>query len=310
MVKWIDQIQYSDCFRRKDFAPKPNRETQAAVSKLREAGNLLLEGYLDQKCLDQLQQEFKGSLENLKFDMPCLAQSRIDRVCHKDLIDQNWAVPQEEMVSAGVMFDRPEAHSFNQVLEEFNPSTLTVSMLQHSSAFAKVWLDEFLLSIVTEYMGMVPQMQEAYVRRNYPAKYRVLNHYWHRDLNHPRHLLKMFVFLTDCNEFTGPHEFLRGTHTDYSRLNGERYYSDEVVGQCYPQGSPKRFVSHVSAGTVLIEDTRGVHRAAVPEIGFRDLGYAVFFPQRAACRESRFQICPEVMSQLTPFQKAFLVEKK
>ena len=36
-------------------------------------------------------------------------------------------------------------------------------------------------------------------------------------------------------------------------------------------------VSNVKAGTIIIEDTRGLHKAGIPKRDYRDLGFAVFF---------------------------------
>ena len=90
-----------------------------------------------------------------------------------------------------------------------------------------------------------------------------------------------------------------------SEENNDRVF--EMVDKYFPLDSSDRFVSRVPAGTVVIEDTRGVHRGAVPELGYRDLGYAVFFPQRPADQVCRFRVCPEVLNELTPFQRAFLM---
>ena len=300
-----DKFKYRKCIKRRLLAPEPSREVLSCVATLREKGTLLLDKYINDQLLAQLQEDFQSSLEDLDFEMPCLSQSKIDPERHKDLIQRNMLAHAEELEELGVAFNTDEAHSFDQVVTEFEPSTLTVGMLEYSESYARVWFDEFLLAIVTEYMGLVPHMAEAYVRRNYPAKYRVMNHYWHRDLNNKRYLLKMFVFLTDCTLLNGPHEFLRGTHNDYSRLNGEHYYTDESVDAFFPPNSPDRFISEVKAGTIVIEDTRGLHRASVPREGFRDLGYAVFMPQRGE-QPARYRIHQNVVKGLSSFQKAFL----
>jgi hypothetical protein len=127
---------------------------------------------------------------------------------------------------------------------------------------------------------MVPKLAEAYVRRNFPSRYRTMNHYWHRDLNDRHNLLKAFVFLSDCSLLTGPHEFIRGSHADYSRLNGKRYFTDAEVDSEHAEGSVTRLVSEVRAGTIILEDTRGLHRARMPLEGHRDLGYMVFMPMQ------------------------------
>src|SRR6185369_9921701 len=139
-----------------------------------------------------------AALAGLRFEMPCLAQNRVDPLRHRQLIDNFMYGTPAQMAAWGVAFDRAEAQSYEQVVAEFNPSTLTAYMLEQSAAYRAAWLDPFLLGIVCGYLGMVPKLAEAYVRRNFPAPYRTMNHYWHRDLNAPFHLLKIFFFLFDC----------------------------------------------------------------------------------------------------------------
>jgi hypothetical protein len=179
-------------------------------------------------------------------------------------------------------------------------------MLERSQAFRDAWLDPYLLDIVTHYMGIVPKLSEAYVRRNFPAPRRTMNHYWHRDLNAPVHLLKIFFFLSDCDERTGPHDFVRGSHTNLDVLNGKRYFGDDEVDRAYPPGGPDRIVSIVKAGTVVIEDTRGLHRAQLPTAGYRDLGYAVFVPLRPFYPHRNYAFPRSAYERLTPLQQAFI----
>ena len=79
------------------------------------------------------------------------------------------------------------------MIKAFQPSTLTVPMPSETSYY-DLWLDPLVMEIVSAYMGFTPQLTEVYVRRNFPSKFRVMNFNWHRDTNHPRHLLKAFIF--------------------------------------------------------------------------------------------------------------------
>jgi hypothetical protein len=89
-------------------------------------------------------------------------------------------------------------------------------------------------------------------------------------------------------------------------LNGQRYFTDEEVDRAYPPGSPERLVSVVKAGTVVIEDTRGLHRARLPKSGFRDLGYAVFVPLRPFYPHQNYRFPRDAYERLTRFQRAFI----
>lgn len=297
---------YSDSYSKRRLVEAPTAEQQRLVDTLRRDGCVELDQYIPVNRLRAMQADLDAALRELQFETPCLAQSRIDPQRHQELINNFMYGSPQQLANWGVAFDRADARSYEQVVSEFNPSTLTLYMLERSAAFRETWLDPYLLEIVTHYMGIVPKLSEAYVRRNFSAPHRTMNHYWHRDLNTPLHLLKIFFFLSDCEAQNGPHDFVRGSHEALGVLNGKRYFSDEEVDRAYPPGGPDRLVSIVKAGTVIIEDTRGLHRAQLPEAGFRDLGYAIFVPLRPFYPHQNYRFPREAYPRLTPLQQAFI----
>jgi len=307
---WLERAyrryRFRDCYSRRALAPAPAVEQRRMVEELQREGTLILRGYLSGETVRAMQQELQASLEALSFETPCLAQNRIDPQQHRALIDNFLYGSNEEFARQGIVFERHEVHSLEQALRDFNPSTLTAYPLQASAVFRKVWLDPYLLTIVTHYLGLVPSLVEAYARRNFPARFRTMNHFWHRDLNDRHQLVKMFVFLTDCSIETGPHEYIRRSHRELGTLNGKRYFTDAEIDALHPVGSPLREVSEVKAGTVILEDTRGLHRARMPDTGYRDLGYAVFFPLPAGSAPALYRVPREAVAQLTEFQRAFV----
>lgn len=307
---WLERayrrIRFREGYSRLELAPQPDAEQRRMVEELRREGTLILPAYLSPGTVAALQRETQQALEALDFETPCLAQSRIDPQRHKALLDNYLYGTNEEFARQGVTFDRHEAHSLEQALRDFSPSTLTVYPLGGSAAFREVWLDPYLLTVVTHYLGLVPSLVEAYTRRNFPARFRTMNHFWHRDLNDRHQLVKMFVFLTDCSLQTGPHEYIRRSHRELHALNGKRYYTDAEIDALHPSGSPLREVSEVKAGTVILEDTRGLHRARMPDVGYRDLGYAVFFPLPAGAAPALYRFPRHAAARLTPFQRAFV----
>lgn len=275
------------------------------VESIRRNGFVEIPDFIDSMSLRALQLEFQNALSELDFELPCLAQSRIDPARHASLIKSHLYASNNELSKQGLTFDKSEVSSLDQAVQEFQPSTLTSYMLRRSAIYRQVWLDERLLRCVVAYLGMTPYLAEAYVRRNFPAPYRYMNHFWHRDLS-GSYLLKAFLFLSDCSSDNGPHEFIQGTHKDFDVLNGKRYYDDEEVDRLFPIRSPRRVVSEVKAGTLIIEDTRGVHRARVPNNGFRDLGYAVFLPLSKRQSQRRYTIKSSDYEELTEFQRTFV----
>ncbi len=89
---------------------------------------------------------------------------------------------------------------------------------------------------------------------NYSAQF------WHFDLDRPV-WLKMFIFLTDCNERNGAHKFIKKSHNNhlnnfpnkgYERLNDlevENIFKNEDI-----------ITMKAREGTMLLEDTLGLHK--------------------------------------------------
>jgi hypothetical protein len=300
------RVEFSSSYGKRRMIAPPSASQRAILEALDRDGCVVLDEYIPRERLQAMQSDLDRALNGLDFEMPCLAQTRIDPARHAELIGNFMYGTPRELAQWGVAFDRNEAESYEQVVRDFNPSTLTLYMLERSQAFRDTWLDPFLLEIVAQHMDLVPKLSEAYVRRNFPAPYRTMNHYWHRDLNTPLYLLKIFFFLSDCGIDDGPHEFVRGSHENLGVLNGRRYFADEEVDRTYPPGSPERLVSVVKAGTVVIEDTRGLHRARLPKAGFRDLGYAVFVPLRPLYPHRNYRFPRDAYARLTPFHQAFI----
>jgi hypothetical protein len=306
MDRLRSRVLYLESYRNARLIPRLEPRDVAQLEELRDTGSIALEGFVAPDKLSVMQAEFAAALHALEFEMPCLAQTRVDPVRHADLIESQMYGSNAALEARGVTFSRAEARSYDQVVADFKPSTLTAYMLEHSAAYREVWLDPRLLGLVSNYLGMVPKLSEAYVRRNFPAPFLTMNHYWHRDLNTPFHLLKAFIFLSDCDLTTGPHEFILESHRDFKTLNGKRYFGDEEVDRVVPPGHPRRLMSVVKAGTVILEDTRGLHRARMPDAGTRDLGYAVYTPLRPFYPYQNYRLPRAALDGLSPLQRAFV----
>ena len=306
-INFLEKIRYSWSYRNsisayKKMLPLKNDEL-FLLEKLKKEGCLVIENFVEPDTLKKMSVEFQKNLESLGFKTPCLGQSLISVEGHADLIENNFYASDKELQRRGLMFSRDDVNSLEDAIDKFNPSTLTANMLDKSTLYQSIWLDEKILRIVAGYMGLVPTLAEAYVRRTFPSQYKVMNHFWHRDLNHKHYLLKVFIFLSDCDVDNGPHEYISGTHNNFNHLNGKRYFSDSEVNDIYPENSEKRMVSKVKAGTVIIEDTRGLHRAQMPVTRYRDLGFAIFTPEVSG---AYFNIKEEDYCNLTSFQKLFV----
>ena len=279
---------------------------RTSLEHLRAKGFVTLNHLIDDPIFTDVRTALQEKIEK-KFELnfPCLAQTKIEPERDSDLIDRNFLAETSELIARNLTFSRNDFSAYDDLLEKFKPSTLTVPM-PSESLFYRLWLDPVITSIVSSYMGFVPHLTEAYVRRNFPSAFRIMNHNWHRDTNHDKHLLKVFIFFTDCDIETGAHHYIAGSVND-PRYRNKVYFTDEEVHSAWPVGSENHMVSTVPAGTIIIEDTRGLHKAGIPKRNFRDLGYAVFTPPNHFRRTRRlFKMSRHTYEELTLDQKAFI----
>lgn len=279
----VTRVKSARSIRHLPYALTKYSDNNNYLARLKQDGCLVLPDYIAPDKLKQMQEEVNNGFINNKYTTPCLGQNLLDSNQHKDLIDNYLLGTKEDYVKAGCTFDKDQVSSYQQALNDFAPSTLTLNNLATIPTFFKFCLDQKLLELISHYMTMIPTLNECYVRRNFAAKYKTMNHFWHRDLNHKYFILKMFVFFNDCHIENGPHEYVMGSHRNKNLLNNKPYYSDAEVDKAFPEAFSERKLSLVKAGTVIIEDTRGLHRARVPISGHRDVGYAVFTPNRHLC---------------------------
>lgn len=88
---------------------------------------------------------------------------------------------------------------------------------------------------------------------------------FHRDVDDLR-FVKLFVYLTDVTENTGPHVFVDGSHL-VDRLTAIRRYEDDEVEAAFGAERIRRLVG--PAGTAFLENTYGMHRGVPPATGPR-----------------------------------------
>jgi hypothetical protein len=100
---------------------------------------------------------------------------------------------------------------------------------------------------------------------------------WHRD--HPNvKQSKAIVYLTDVNEENGPFQFIEGSHTSRSVYRDSYIYKydqfqmrfdDEDLDRLIIKEPNRLKTFTAKAGTVILTDTRGIHRGKPIESGVR-----------------------------------------
>lgn len=128
--------------------------------------------------------------------------------------------------------------------------------------------DASLLTLAQDYLGVRPRAD-------------VLSMWWHThfhdradsqaaqmfhfDLDRLK-WLKIFIYLTDVNPNDGPHSFIEGTHASHGIPQKflERGYvrlgDEEVLAEF---GHAREKVFSAPRGTIIVEDTRGLHKGSV-----------------------------------------------
>jgi hypothetical protein len=126
-----------------------------------------------------------------------------------------------------------------------------------------------LLDVVNAYLGLwskLSYVDQWYTTPNPDAAARVASQRWHRDYN-DKHLLKVFLYMSDVDAGAGPFEYVPG-----SMIGGGRFadvFPWQIFGEDLypPEGELQRKIpSEASrlltgpAGTLILCDTTGFHR--------------------------------------------------
>ena len=139
----------------------------------------------------------------------------------------------------------------------------------------KVALDQQLLEIVAAYLEMWPTLFSIAAWLNYPTDQPpAVSQLWHRDPEDLR-LIKVFIYLSDVEEHSGPFSYLPATHSfgaaveQARRCGNSLRLSDAKVSKVFPPSTWK--VCTGSAGSMILADTVGYHRGGKPTSGVRIL---------------------------------------
>lgn len=138
----------------------------------------------------------------------------------------------------------------------------------------RLMCDPFLLRVAQRYLAATPLADvtsmwwhTAYSDRPDEAAAQ----FYHFDLDRPK-WLKVFCYLTDVGPDNGPHCFVRGSHRNFAipwRIRSKGYVrlSDEEVEGAFGADRIQTFTA--PTGTILLEDTRGLHKGVHVHSGDR-----------------------------------------
>ncbi|MDF5711375.1 MAG: phytanoyl-CoA dioxygenase [Nostoc sp. S4] len=161
--------------------------------------------------------------------------------------------------------ENPNNHHLNEKL----PQISTVTGLPEFPAWGN---DKRLLNIIENYIGLPVAFHGVHLRKDFPSKHQFGTLLWHSDAE-DRRIIKIFIYLNDVEQKTGPFEFIPRSLTPvfswkyiqlYYKLFKSGYIGidDEEVKPVIPKSAWKSCPG--AAGTVIIVDTKNaLHHGTV-----------------------------------------------
>jgi hypothetical protein len=156
------------------------------------------------------------------------------------------------------------------------------------SAYVAPALEPQVVALANAYMGMRSYLRALDVWLNVPTTDPPkLSQLWHRDYDDAVNL-KLFVYLTDVDEDSGPFTFAPGTQPGGPRSLAltDRVDNDEMA-EHVPRDD--WVVATGEAGTVVLADTCGYHKGGKPTVGERIL-WTAQYTSGAANAERNFEL--------------------
>jgi hypothetical protein len=133
----------------------------------------------------------------------------------------------------------------------------TVLRCPHVLALAN---SDFLIRTATQYLGCLPTISTLRLWWSFPGSRPETTHNFHRDRDDWR-CMKLFFYLTDVDETSGPHEFVRGSHRTRPELLW-RTHDAETLEKAF--GRDAMCVVTGAAGTAFVTASIGIHAGPIP----------------------------------------------
>ncbi len=180
----------------------------------------------------------------------------------------------EQMLQAAKTLMPKIPRSISENKNEFVVHATPQQILEHQEIF--LWgLEQRLINIIENYVGLPVAYHGAYFRRDIVNKVQIKSRLWHIDPE-DRKVLKIIIYLNDIDDNIGPFEYIPQCFT--SKLTSSLKYTHGYVQDKTMEKviSPSHFKSCTGiAGTVFLAATGSIfHRGKVPLSSDR---YTIFF---------------------------------
>ncbi|WP_051398072.1 hypothetical protein [Runella limosa] len=123
-----------------------------------------------------------------------------------------------------------------------------------------------ILNIVAAYLGCKPTIDNVQAWWSFPGNDKAEEaENYHRD-NDAIRFVKLFIYLTDVDEESGPHKYIEQSHCS-NILNQKSRMDDDLVENTYGNDKVKVFTG--AKGLSFLEDTWGIHKGQLPKSKLR-----------------------------------------
>ena len=172
--------------------------------------------------------------------------------------------------------------------------------LEPDDPWLRTAISSRLLDIVNAYLGLWAKLtycDQWYTVPMPSGAQRAASQNWHRD-HVDRHLVKVFIYLSDVDERAGPFEYVRGSTDDGPYANvwpwapgGDHYPPRDEFEERIPPSAISTLTG--TAGTMILCNTSGFHRGGfateTPRVLWR---YNYASPASLVISERRFSVDP------------------
>ena len=178
--------------------------------------------------------------------------------------------------------------------------------VEATGPFVALALEPQVVALASAYLGMYSYLRALEMWRNLPTdEPPKLSQLWHRDWDDVVNL-KLFVYLSEVSEESGPFTFAPGTQPGGPRqLDVKDRLSDDEMAERIPR--TEWVVCTGPPGTVVLADTCGYHKGGKPTKGDRLL-WTAQFTSGAADAKRNFELADGAPDGLTPEQRWALYE--
>jgi hypothetical protein len=127
--------------------------------------------------------------------------------------------------------------------------------------------------------------------------------FYHFDNDTPAGWVKVFMYLTDVSDESGPHVFIPGSHKELPpELTRDGRFSDEEAERILGPGE----VLKGEAGTIIVADTQGFHKGLTPQSGMRLVLQLEFVASLFGAETPAHGRPHEILASLKEFDSRFL----